>query len=91
MRAVLMTAAGGPEVLQVAELPEPQITGERDVKVRLRAAGINPVDYKLRAHGTIGGSLPAAVGNDREGSRGSVPPRCVQPASVESVLSFVEL
>jgi NADPH2:quinone reductase len=58
MRAVLMTAVGRPEVLQVAELPEPQITGERDVKVRLRAAGLNPVDYKLRSYGTISGSLP---------------------------------
>jgi NADPH:quinone reductase len=67
MRAVLMTAAGGPEVLQVAELPEPQITGERDVKVRLRAAGLNPVDYKLRTHGTIGGSLPAVLGVDGAG------------------------
>src|SRR3984885_693061 len=67
MRAVLMTAAGGPEVLQVAELPEPQITGERDVRERLRAAGINPVDYKLRTHGTIGGSLPAVLGVDGAG------------------------
>ena len=67
MRAVLMTAAGGPEVLQVAELPEPQITGERDVKVRLRAAGINPVDYKLRTSGTIGGSLPVVLGVDGAG------------------------
>ena len=67
MRAVLMTAVGGPEVLKIAELPEPEITGERDVKVRLRAAGINPVDYKLRAGGTIGGSLPAVLGWDGAG------------------------
>src|ERR1700682_4820956 len=67
MRAVLMTAVGGPEVLKIAELPEPEITGERDVKVRLRAAGINPVDYKLRASGTIGGSLPAVLGWDGAG------------------------
>jgi NADPH:quinone reductase-like Zn-dependent oxidoreductase len=59
MRAVLMTAVGGPEVLEVAEVPEPEITGQRDVRVRLRAAGINPVDYKLRSSGTIGGSLSA--------------------------------
>src|ERR1700682_2632122 len=67
MRAVLMTAVGGPEVLQGAELPAPEVTGERDVKVRLRAAGINPVDYKLRAGGTIGGSLPAVLGWDGAG------------------------
>src|SRR5277367_2596716 len=67
MQAVLMTAVGGPEVLQVAELPEPQVTGERDVKVRLRAAGINPADYKLRSSGTIGGSLPVVLGIDGAG------------------------
>jgi hypothetical protein len=67
MRAVLMTAAGGPEVLQVAELPDPEITGGRDVRVRLRAAGINPVDYKLRSAGTIGGTLPAVLGWDGAG------------------------
>ena len=67
MRAVLMTAAGGPEVFEVAEVPEPEITGQRDVRVRLRAAGINPVDYKLRSSGTICGSLPAVLGWDGAG------------------------
>jgi NADPH:quinone reductase len=67
MRAVLMTAVGGPEVLQLAKLPKPQITADHDVRVRLRAAGINPVDYKLRSGGTIGGSLPAILGWDGAG------------------------
>ena len=67
MRAVLMTAAGGPEVLRLAEVPEPQITGDHEVRVRLRAAGVNPVDYKLRAHGIIRGSLPAVLGWDGAG------------------------
>ena len=58
---------GGPEVLKLAELPEPEITGDHDVRVRLRAAGINPVDYKLRTYGTIGGSLPAVLGWDGAG------------------------
>ncbi len=67
MRAVLMTAVGGPDVLKLAEVPEPEITGEHDVKVRLHAAGINPVNYKLRATGTIGGILPAVLGWDGAG------------------------
>jgi NADPH:quinone reductase len=67
MRAILMTAVGGPEVLQLVELPEPEITAEHDVRVRLRAAGINPVDYKLRSGGTIGGALPAILGWDGAG------------------------
>lgn len=67
MRAILMTAVGGPEVLQMVELPEPELTTEHDVRVRLRAAGINPVDFKLRSGGTIGGSLPAILGWDGAG------------------------
>src|SRR5271169_691738 len=67
MHAVLMTAVGGPEVLRVAELPDPQITGDHDARVRLRAAGINPVDYKLRTYGTFGNVLPAILGWDGAG------------------------
>ncbi len=67
MRAVLMKAVGGPEVLELGELPEPELAGEHDVRVRLKAAGVNPVDYKLRSNGTIGGSLPAILGWDGAG------------------------
>jgi len=74
MRAVVMTAVGGPDVLKVVELLEPEITSEHDVLVRLRAAGINPVDYKLRAHGTIGGTLPAVLGWDGAGIVESIGP-----------------
>ena len=67
MRAVVMTAVGGPEVLKVVELPDPVLEGDHDVLVRLRAAGVNPVDYKLRSRGTIGGTLPAVLGWDGSG------------------------
>lgn len=66
MRAILMTAVGGPEVLQPAEVSELELGG-RDVRVALRAAGVNPVDYKLRGHGTIAGQLPAVLGWDGAG------------------------
>jgi NADPH:quinone reductase len=62
-----MTAVGEPEVLELGELPEPEISGEHDVRVRLRAAGLNPVDYKLRSSGTVGGSLPTVLGWDGAG------------------------
>jgi NADPH:quinone reductase len=74
MRGVLMTAVGGPEVLKVVELPDPEIVSDRDVVVRLLAAGINPVDYKLRAGGTIGGTLPAILGWDGAGIVESIGP-----------------
>jgi len=67
MRAMVMTAVGGPDVLQPSEVPDPEIGGPHDVRVRMRAAGINPVDYKLRAGGTMGGVLPAVLGWDGAG------------------------
>jgi NADPH:quinone reductase-like Zn-dependent oxidoreductase len=38
MRAVSMTAAGGPEVLKVTAVPEPELTGEHDIRVRAESA-----------------------------------------------------
>jgi len=67
VRAIMMTAVGGPKVLQLAEVPEPEISGPHDVRVRLRAAGVNPVDTKLRAGGLLRGSLPAVLGWDGAG------------------------
>jgi len=67
MRAVVMTAVGGPEVLELVDLEDPEPRGEHDVLVRVRAAGINPVDYKLRSGGTLGGELPSVLGFDGAG------------------------
>jgi NADPH:quinone reductase len=74
MCAVMMTAVGAPEVLQLEEIAEPDLVGDHDVRVRVLAAGINPVDYKLRGRGTIGGTLPAVLGWDGAGVVESVSP-----------------
>jgi hypothetical protein len=66
MRAVLMTAVGGPDVLKPADAGEPEIAGPHDVRVRLRAAGINPVDYKLRAGGLTTLRCSAARGESSQ-------------------------
>jgi NADPH2:quinone reductase len=66
VRAILMTAVGGPEVLLPAEVAELEF-GRRDVRIGLRAAGVNPVDAKLRAHGTLAGQPPAILGWDGAG------------------------
>lgn len=52
MQAILMSAAGAPEVLQPAVITRPSIVRANEVLVRLKAAGVNPVDTKLRARGT---------------------------------------
>ena len=45
MRIVTQQALGGPEVLRVTEAPRPE-PGPTEVLVRVKAAGINPVDWK---------------------------------------------
>lgn len=47
-RYVTYSQTGGPEVLEVHEGPEPT-PGEGRVVVEIRAAGVNPIDWKLRA------------------------------------------
>ena len=48
MRAVVMNAAGGPDVLTPADMPAPVLTGPYSVLVKLHAAGVNPIDTKVR-------------------------------------------
>lgn len=47
MKAISYTRYGGPEVLGVTELDEPRV-GPDSVLVRVRAAAVNPVDWKCR-------------------------------------------
>jgi len=57
MRAAIYRAYGGPEVLAVATAPIPE-AGPGQVLVRVAAAGVNPVDAKLRA-GAMAARSPA--------------------------------
>ena len=48
MRAVGVMEFGGPEVLEIVELPDPQ-AGPGQVRVRMRAAAVSPTDTHIRA------------------------------------------
>jgi NADPH2:quinone reductase len=68
MKAILMTAAGDPLVLQLADIPEPKIQSPTEILVRLKASGINPIDTKLRSRGTFQPDrLPSVLGCDGAG------------------------
>ncbi|MCX5052291.1 MULTISPECIES: NADP-dependent oxidoreductase [unclassified Streptomyces] len=66
MRAISQDTLGGPEVLKVVELerPEPRTN---EVLVRVRAAGVNPTDWKHRATGGFLGEPPFVLGWDVSG------------------------
>ncbi|MDJ0466568.1 zinc-binding dehydrogenase [Streptomyces sp. H27-C3] len=48
MRAVVASRYGGPEVLEIAEVPVPAVAAD-EVLVHVRASGTNPVDWECRA------------------------------------------
>lgn len=48
MQAVRFHAYGNPEVLVLEEVPQPQ-PGPGEVLIRVQAAGVNPLDWKVRA------------------------------------------
>lgn len=64
MRAVVFDEFGGPEVLQGRDVKEPH-AGPGEVRIAVKAAGVNPMDFKIR-HGWFQGmietSFPAVPG-----------------------------
>lgn len=69
MKKVGFAAFGGPEVLRLvdAEVPRP---GPGRIRIAVRAAGVNPVDWRLREGQVLGAHpvrLPAGVGLDAAG------------------------
>lgn len=68
MKAIVMTAPGNPDVLQLQDVPEPHIQTDTEIRVKLHAAGINPIDTKLRQRGTFYPErTPAILGCDGAG------------------------
>ncbi|MFE2358416.1 NADP-dependent oxidoreductase [Streptomyces parvulus] len=69
MRAVRYHEYGGVETLVVEEAPEPH-AGPGEVRIRVAAAGVNPVDWKVRAGAVrevLPVDLPAIPGRDAAG------------------------
>ncbi|MEU6440649.1 NADP-dependent oxidoreductase [Streptomyces sp. NPDC047046] len=69
MKKVSFAEFGGPEVLRLTDAEEPH-AGPGQVRVAVRAAGVNPVDWRLREGQVLGAhplELPAGVGLDAAG------------------------
>jgi NADPH:quinone reductase len=68
MKAIVTTAAGGPEVLKLQEIADPVLHRDTDILVRVKAAGVNPVDTKMRANPkAYPAPLPPVLGCDGAG------------------------
>jgi NADPH2:quinone reductase len=66
MKAIRVHQFGDPEVMQMEELPEPR-SGPAQVVVRVKAAGVNPVDTYIRAGAYGERPLPYTPGLDAAG------------------------
>jgi NADPH:quinone reductase-like Zn-dependent oxidoreductase len=70
MKAVVLTAYGDVDKLELREIPDPKVTPGQ-IKVRVAGASINPVDWKQRS-GAIAKymplDLPAVLGRDASGT-----------------------
>ncbi|MBA2539987.1 MAG: NADP-dependent oxidoreductase [Deltaproteobacteria bacterium] len=69
MQAVVAQRYGGPEVLALVERPRPE-PGPRDVRIAVKAASLNPVDFKIRDGKTklvLAVKPPIALGCDVAG------------------------
>jgi NADPH:quinone reductase-like Zn-dependent oxidoreductase len=74
MKALLIRAFGGPEVMEFAEAPEP-MPGPNEVVIEVHAASVNPVDLKIRGgamnqYGAL--KLPRILGRDFSGTIAAV-------------------
>jgi NADPH:quinone reductase-like Zn-dependent oxidoreductase len=70
MKAMSVEKFGGPDVLTLVEMPEPE-PGPTEVLVRVHAAGVNPVDVKTRSGGGMAyvlGDPPFGLGWDVSGT-----------------------
>src|SRR6478672_2860548 len=65
MKAVRFSRFGGPEVLEIVDLPDPH-PGPGQVRIAVRAAGVNPSDWKKR-EGLMDGELPQTLGHEAAG------------------------
>lgn len=67
MKHVSQENLGGPEVLQITATNRPE-PGVGEILIRVRAAGINPVDTMIREAGLFAGQPPFTLGYDVSGT-----------------------
>jgi len=90
MRAIAIREFGGRDKLELLELPDPKVPPDA-VKIRVRAAGVNPVDWKLR-EGRLDARFPhvfpVVPGWDAAGVVEEVGPSVVEVAPGDEVFAY---
>jgi NADPH:quinone reductase-like Zn-dependent oxidoreductase len=92
MRAVVLTGYGGVERLRLQEMPRPE-PGSGQILLRVRAAGVNPIDWKIR-RGRLRLLLPAhfpvILGFDVAGEVAAVGPEVADFEPGDAVFAMLD-
>jgi NADPH:quinone reductase-like Zn-dependent oxidoreductase len=86
MKAVRFSRFGGPEVLEIVDLPDPH-PGPDQVRIAVRAAGVNASDWKKR-QGLMDQDLPQTMGYEAAGIVDELGERVTDVAVGDSVFGF---
>jgi NADPH:quinone reductase-like Zn-dependent oxidoreductase len=87
MKAIQYSRFGGPEVLELVDLPDPH-PGPGQIRVAVRAAAVNPIDWKVRS-GMMGGEVPQTTGREVAGVVDEVGDGVTDAAPGDRVFGFV--
>jgi NADPH:quinone reductase-like Zn-dependent oxidoreductase len=93
MKAAAFSAPGGPEVLELVELATPE-PGAGEVRVRVKAAGVQPTDLAVREGWTPPGltlKSPQVIGNEFAGVVDEVGPDVAGVSVGDEVLGYRSL
>ncbi|WP_035805626.1 NADP-dependent oxidoreductase [Kitasatospora mediocidica] len=91
MKAIAIRQYGGPEAVEYVELPDPKV-GPDSVLVRVRAAGVNPVDWKVREgylDAVMDVHFPLVMGWDMAGVVERVGPAVTEFRPGDEVIGYV--
>ena len=86
MKAARFSRFGGPEVLEIVDLPDPH-PGPGQVRIAVRAAGISASDWKKR-QGLMDGELPQTLGYEAAGVVDEVGDGVADVAAGDRVFGF---
>jgi NADPH:quinone reductase-like Zn-dependent oxidoreductase len=87
MKAIQYSRFGGPEVLELVDLPDPH-PGPGQIRVAVRAAAVNPIDWKVRS-GMMDGEVPQTTGREVAGVVDEVGDGVTDVAPGDRVFGFV--
>ena len=92
MKAIVFDGYGGPEVLRVAQVDVPR-PGPGQVRLRVRAAGVNQLDFKIRSGGlqqVFPTTFPATPGLEAAGVVDEVGPGVTELTAGDEVIAFTD-